>query len=554
MPDFQSDSVAGTVVLFITVPQAIAYAYLAGMPPQTGLYAAMVALVFYAAFGSSKALAVGPTAIVAMMAFETASAYAGAGTDEYILTVVQLSFVTGFILLFLRIVNFGSVISFLSHAVVTGFISAAAILIISNQFPLMIGLESSPDKSLVGVYGYLYADFGLLNEYVVAIALGAVAVLVFCRTLLSSMLLRLGLSESVADNIVKSAPMFAVVLGVIVVQSSNFDVAAGVPIVGEIPSQLPSFTLVILDWPRLQSLTPSALLIAMVIFMESTSIGTAVAVKSRDKIDANHELIGLGAANIGSSFVGGFPVAGSLARTIVNYSSGAVSPVASVITAVLVLLTLLLFASAFYYLPTGVLSAIIVVSAWQLIDVQAIKKIFSFNPTDAVTFTCTFVAVLILGVESGVLFGIVVSFILLIRSSSKPHIAFVGRVGDSEHFRNVDRYDVTTSKRVLALRVDESFYFVNTRYVESFVLTQIAESKEIEHVLLICSGANFVDTSGLEMLEALSENLQEVAVTLHLAEVKGPVMDKLKETGFYKNMAGQVYFTTDIAMKELAGI
>ena len=292
----------------------------------------------------------------------------------------------------------------------------------------------------------------------------------------------------------------------------------------------------------------------MVIFMESTSIGTAVASKSRDKINPNQELVGLGAANLGSSLVGGFPVAGSFARTIVNFSAGAVSPVASLVTAALVMITILVFSSVFYHLPRGVLSAIIVISAWQLIDITAIRKIFSFNGTDAVTFSFTFLAVLSLGVESGVLIGIAISFVLLIRSSSKPHIAIVGRVGDSEHFRNIERHDVRTAATVLALRVDESLYFVNTRYIETFIFNHIADSREIEHVLLICTATNFIDTSGLEMLEEVSENLAEVGVTLHLAEVKGPVMDKLKKTGFYSNMTGQVFFTTDIAMKELAGI
>lgn len=309
-----------------------------------------------------------------------------------------------------------------------------------------------------------------------------------------------------------------------------------------------------MDLSQLQALLPSALLISMVVFMESTSIGTAIASKSRTKINPNQELAGLGAANIGASLVGGFPVAGSFARSIVNFSSGAVSPLASVITALLVMITLALFASVFYDLPKGVLSAIIVISAWQLIDLEAIRKIFQFNSTDAVTFSFTFLAVLALGVESGVLMGIAISFVLLIRSSSKPHIAIVGRVGDSEHFRNVDRYDAKTSPRVLAVRVDESLYFVNTRYIETFVLNQLADSRDIEHVLLICTATNFIDTSGLEMLEELSENLAEIDVTLHLAEVKGPVMDKLRETGFYSHMTGQVFFTTDIAMRELAGI
>jgi SulP family sulfate permease len=208
----------------------------------------------------------------------------------------------------------------------------------------------------------------------------------------------------------------------------------------------------------------------------------------------------------------------------------------------------------FFHLPKGVLSAIIVISAWQLIDFQAVRKIFGFNTTDAVTFTFTFLAVLSLGVESGVLMGIAISFVLLIRSSSKPHIAVVGRVGDSEHFRNIERYDARTSPNLLALRVDESLYFVNTRFIETFILNDVADRRELEHVLLICTATNFIDTSGLVMLEELSENLAEVGVTLHMAEVKGPVMDKLKGTGFYRNMSGRIFFTADIAMKELTGV
>ena len=551
---FRADLVAGLVVLFITVPQAIAYAFLAGMPAESGLYAALLALTCYAFFGSSRALAVGPTAIVAMMTLEAASALDSPGSADYQAMVVQLGLITGLLLVVLRVINFGSVISFLSHAVVTGFITAAAILIISNQFPPILGLSSSPDTSILGVYSYLFDSVSAANAWVVAVSTFALVILVFCKVSLGQLLARLGVPSTVSDNLVKSAPMYAVVGGTFLVFVMNLDRSAAVPVVGAIPMHLPELSLL---WPsleRLIQLLPSAFLIAMVIFMESTSIGTAVASKSREKIDANQELVGLGVANIGASIAGGFPVAGSFARTIVNFSAGAVTPMASLVTAFGVMVTLLLFAPLFYYLPKGVLSAIIVVSAWQLIDLKAIRKIFSFNTTDAATFSCTFLAVLAFGVETGVVTGILVSFVLLIRSSSKPHIAIVGRVADSEHFRNVDRYETRTSPKVMAVRIDESLYFVNTRFIETFILNRLADAKEVEHLVLICNATNFIDTSGLEMLEQLSENLAETGVTLHLAEVKGPVMDKLKQTGFYEQMKGRVFFTTDIAMKELGGI
>ena len=230
------------------------------------------------------------------------------------------------------------------------------------------------------------------------------------------------------------------------------------------------------------------------------------------------------------------------------------TPDASLVTAVLVVLTLLVLAPLFEHLPRAVLAAIIVVSAWQLIEVPVIRRIFAFNRTDAVTFVVAFLAVLATGVETGILIGIVVSFALLIRNSSRPHIAVVGRVEGMAHFRNMERYDVATSSDLLALRVDESLYFVNTRFIETFVFNQVAESADIRHVLLICTSTNFIDSSGLEMLEELSENLHEVGVTLHLAEVKGPIMDQLEKTDFYQHMHGKVFFTTDMAFKELSGI
>ncbi|MDA9297553.1 SulP family inorganic anion transporter [Pseudomonadales bacterium] len=551
---FRADLIAGIVVLFITVPQVIAYAFLAGLPAETGLYAAIMALLCYAAFGSCRTLAVGPTAILAIMSLESVSAFETPGTVEYTLLASKLAMVTGGVLVLLRIVNFGAVVSFLSHAVVTGFITAAAILIITNQIPSMLGLSAPPDTAVVAVIQHVTSGMDSLNLAAMSIAIGAMSLLWFCRHHLEALLQSTGIHPRWVGSLVKSAPMYAVILSVAIVWSMGLVQSSDVSVVGVIPNQLPTWAQMDLSLVEIQQLLPSALLMSMVIFMESTSIGAAVASKRREKIEPNQELVGLGLANLGSAMVGGFPVAGSFARTIVNFSSGAVTPVASLVTCVLVVITLVWFAPWFYYLPKAVLSAIIVMSAIQLIDLHGIQKTFQFNRIDSVTFAGTFLAVLGLGVETGILAGIAISFLLLIRSSSKPHIAVVGRVGNTETFRNVLRYEVETSPQVLALRIDESIYFVNTRYIEVFVFNKIADSPAIKHVILICSSANFIDTSGLEMLELLQDSLVEVGVTLHLAEVKGPVMDKLKETEFFVNMKGNVYFSTDVALKDLAEV
>ena len=552
--DLRADMIAGVVVLFITIPQVIAYAFLAGLPPETGLYASIAALLCYAAFGSSRTLAVGPTAILAMMTLEATSSYGTPGTEEYTQLAIKLGLVTGLVLIALRIVNFGAVINFLSHAVVTGFISAAAILIITNQLPAMLGTGTAPDSSMWGVLNHLIDSSGHVNLAVVLIAGGAFALLVFCRSYLEAILLKMGIHGHIANNLAKSAPMYAVVIGVIITATYDLDITSRVPVVGSIPADLPVLALVSITLEEIQTLFPSALLIAMVVFMESTSVGTAMASKKRQKIEPNQELVGLGLANIGASLAGGFPVAGSFARTVVNFSSGAVTPVASVITALLVIMTLVWFAPLFYYLPRAVLAAIIIISAWQLIDIPVIRRIFAFNFIDAVTFCCTFFAVLTLGVEMGILVGIAISFVLLIRSSSLPHIVIVGRMGESEHFRNVDRFETRTSPEVLAMRVDQSIYFVNTRFIENFMMKSVSDAPDVKHVVLICTATNFIDTSGLEMLEHLCDNLHEMGVTLHLAEVKSAVMDKLKLTDFSEHMRGNIYFTTDLAMKDLAGI
>lgn len=549
----RADGIAGLVVLFITIPQVIAYAYLAGMPPEAGLYAAIAALFGYALLGSSRALAVGPTAIVAMMTLESVSRFAEPGTTEYIVVAGKLAILTGLILIGLRVMRFGAAIGFLSHAVVTGFISAAAVLIIVNQIPSMLGLPSAPATSLIDVTSYLAVAWPGFNGMALCIALVSLLVLFVCRQFLCELLVKVGMGRAMADAICKSAPMFVVVGAVAVVGPLRLD-TAGVDVVGALPRSLPSIELVAMTLTDVRELSLPALLIALVVFLESISIGTAVASKRRQRVVPDQELGGLGVANIGASLVGGFPVAGSFARTMVNYSAGAVTPIATLVTAGLVIVSIVWLAPLFYYLPKGVLSAIIVISAASLIDLGALQKILSFNRTDAITLVLSFAAVLLLSVELGILCGVVLSFGLLIRSASKPHMAEVGRYGSSEHFRNVLRHSVRTCPEVLAIRVDESLYFVNARFIENQILERAVECPELKHVLLICSPVNFIDTSGLEMLENLEHHLGDMGVTLHFAEIKGPVMDHLEDTQFYRHMRGRVFFTTDLAMQELGGI
>jgi len=548
----KADTIAGITVLFITIPQVIAYAFLAGMPAQAGLYAALVALCLYAILGSSKVLAVGPTAIVAMMTLQITSTFSEPGTAEYVAVATKLALLTGGLLLILRAIRFGYIISLLSHAVVAGFITAAAVLIIGNQFPTALGLQGLREMNLAAQMIHLGRQLANLNTGSLGISLASVVSLVLCKLYLANGLAAMGLRPENAGVVAKAAPMIIVVLAIGSSAHFNFNVNYGIEIVGAIPTGLPALAWLLPSVDETIQLLPGSFLMAMIIFLESTSIGSAMASKNRQRIEPNQELLALGVANVGVAGVAGFPVAGSFARTAVNFASGAVSQLASLVTAFCLGVTLLWFSEWFFALPTAVLSAIVIVSAAQLIDIPRIRELVSYSGSDAVTFTGTFLMVIVLGVEIGLLFGVSLSVVFLLRRNSRPHIVEVGRLSGTEHFRNRERFEVEISSNLMLLRVDESLIFANARYVESFVYDQLVGRKEVTNLVLICTATNFIDVTGLLMLEDLNENLQDAKIKLHLAEIKGPVLQQLEHSALIRNLTGDMFLTADLAMKTLS--
>ena len=548
----KADTIAGITVLFITIPQVIAYAFLAGMPAQAGLYAALVALCLYAILGSSKVLAVGPTAIVAMMTLQITSTFSEPGTAEYVAVATKLALLTGGLLLILRAIRFGYIISLLSHAVVAGFITAAAVLIIGNQFPTALGLQGLREMNLAAQMIHLGRQLANLNTGSLGISLASVVSLVLCKLYLANGLAAMGLRPENAGVVAKAAPMIIVVLAIGSSAHFNFNVNYGIEIVGAIPTGLPALAWLLPSVDETIQLLPGSFLMAMIIILESTSIGSAMASKNRQRIEPNQELLALGVANVGVAGVAGFPVAGSFARTAVNFASGAVSQLASLVTAFFLGVTLLWFSEWFFALPTAVLSAIVIVSAAQLIDIPRIRELVSYSGSDAVTFTGTFLMVIVLGVEIGLLFGVSLSVVFLLRRNSRPHIVEVGRLSGTEHFRNRERFEVEISSNLMLLRVDESLIFANARYVESFVYDQLVGRKEVTNLVLICTATNFIDVTGLLMLEDLNENLQDAKIKLHLAEIKGPVLQQLEHSALIRNLTGDMFLTADLAMKTLS--
>ncbi|MCS6880206.1 MAG: solute carrier family 26 protein [Oscillochloridaceae bacterium] len=549
--DLPSDLVAGVVTAIMLIPQSMAYAQLAGLPPQMGLYASVVPLIIYALLGTSGQLSVGPVAITSLLVFSGVSALAEPGSARYLQLVLILALIVGAIKLLLGMFRLGVILNFISHPVLAAFTSASALIIAAGQLKHLLGFNVAGDRFYEVLY-HAVRDLGKTNLVTLSIGLASIALLLFFRKGLRPILQRLGLRPLAVTLVVSGAPLVTVLLGTLVAWLWRLDQRAGVTVVGAIPSGLSPFR-----WPAptigdVQALLPAAAAIVLVSVVESIAVARALASKRRQAIDPDQELIALGAANIGAGLFSGYPVTGGFARSVVNFQAGAVTGVASLVTAGGIALILLFFTPLFYYLPQAVLAATVVVAVFGLVDLKEARHIWQANQSDAITWGVTFAAVLLLGIETGIFLGVGVSLLLYLWRTSRPHIAVVGRLGESEVYRNILRYDVQTWPHVVAVRVDESLYFANTRYLENALLQIVAERPEVKHLVLIGSAINFIDSSALHTLESLIAELGDAGVELHLAEIKGPVMDGLKRAHFVEKIGPErIHLTTHAAMQRL---
>ncbi len=531
------DMTAGVIVAIMLIPQAMAYALLAGLPPEVGLYASIVPLFIYALFGTSRALAVGPVAIVSLMVASTLAPLATPGSPTYVALAGTLALLSGLFLLVLGLLRVGFIVNFMSHPVIAGFTSAAALIIGFSQLKHLLGLKLARSHLIHKTVGQAIEKADQINLVTLTIGLASVAALL-ARQRIAHLFERQGwITPQVAAVLPRAMPFVVVVIAIVLTWGLGLADAFGVAIVGEIPRGLPPLTLPHYDLELWQTLLPAAVLISIVGFLESVSVAKSLASKRRQKIDANQELIGLGAANIGASLTGGYPVTGGFSRSVVNFTAGANTPLASMLTAVIIAIALLLLTPLLYHLPKAVLAAIIMVAVATLVDFRTLRHAWSYNKPDGLSYLATFFAVLAFGVEIGIIVGMGISLALHLWRTSRPHVAIVGRVGDSEHFRNVARHRVATYPGLLLMRIDESLYFANTAFLEDFILRQVADDPKVRHLVLICSAVNDIDASALETLEQLIGRLRDSGVALHLAEVKGPVMDKLAESRFLDHLA-----------------
>lgn len=551
--DLTGDLTAGIIVASLLIPQGMAYAMLAGLPPQVGLYASIFPQIVYACLGTASMLSVAPVAVDSLMVATVVSAIATENTPEYWGYALTLALLVGIIELLIGIFRLGFIANFLSQAVISGFISAAAILIGFSQLKHLLGIKIPQTESFFTTVISIIKESPNLNLVTFGLGIISLALLLYFNRGLGQYLKQKEIQESLIIPITKSGPLILVIGSSILVGLLHLDQLFGVKVIGEIPKGFPPFTIPNFDLNNIQLLGTSALAISFVGFMEAFSVGQFLASKKRKKVEANQELIALGASNITAAFTGGYPITGGLSRSVVNFSSGANTALASIITALFLMLTVLFFTPLFYYLPQTSLAAIILVAVGNLLDFPTLKRLWKYNKLDGITWCSTFIAVLITSVQQGIIIGVLISLILHLARTSKPHIAIVGRVENTEHFRNILRHPVTTSPHILAVRVDESLYFVNTKYLEDYLLKLVTEQKEVEYLLLVCSGINSIDGSALETLQRLIEDLHQMGIEFYLSEVKGPVFDQLEKVGFVDKLGrDRTFLSTDQAIKELS--
>jgi SulP family sulfate permease len=546
---FVGDLVAALIVTIMLIPQSLAYALLAGLPPEVGLYASVAPLLLYAVFGSSRVLAVGPVAVVSLMTAAAVGEHAAAGSAAYWQIAITLAFLSGAMLLLMGVLRLGFLANFLSHPVISGFISASGLLIAASQLKTLMGVKAD-GHNLVELLGALARQVPYTHGLTLAVGVAATAFLFWVRKGLKPLLIGWGLKPKLADVIAKAGPVAAIAVTTALTWGLGWQ-AQGMKIVGSIPQGLPPLTAPSWDLSLWRELAMPALLISVVGFVESVSVGQTLAAKRRQRIEPDQELVALGASNLGAAFTGGFPVTGGFARSVVNFDAGAQTPAAGVYTAMGITLASLLLTPALYYLPQATLSATIIVAVLSLVDFGILKRMWSYSKPDFVAVAATLLATLGLGVETGLVIGVGVSLALYLFRTSRPHIAEVGLLPGTEHFRNVLRYDVRTAPQLITLRVDESLYFANARSLEDRINDAVAKRPALRHVVLQCSAINDIDASALESLEAIDKRLNDAGVLLHFSEVKGPVMDRLRSTELLQHLRGQVFMSQYQAVQAL---
>lgn len=544
---FKSDALAALIVIAMLVPQGMAYAMLAGLPPIMGLYASMIPMMMYALMGSSTTISIGPVAIISMMTFATLNPLFEAGSPVYIEAAMLLALMVGIISLLLGVFRFGFLIQLISHPVIKSFIIASALLIALGQLKFLVDVPLNGNniidfvKSLCqyGAYSHISSMiFGVLS----------ILFLIYIPKVLNSQAVQSRIGST--NFIIKAIPLVLVVISIALTVFWGLK-EFGIKTVGEIPSGFPPIRLPYWNLELVLMLLPGAAMIAMISFVESLSIAQATALQQRSNLNSNQELIALGLANISAGLTTAFPVTGSLSRTVVNADAGAKTPFAGVLSSVLIIIVTLYFTGFFKDLPLVILAATIIVSIWKLVDFKPFFDTWQYSKADGIAMWITFFGVIFIDISTGLIIGIISTFILMLWRISRPHMAVIGLVEGTQHFRNIHRHHVQTSPEIISIRIDENLTFLNANALKGFLINEISQAPKLQHVIVNCSSVSSIDFSALEMLEDINHELTKLNIRLHFSEVKGPVMDKLQRSKLMKHLSGQIYLTHYQAMQEL---
>jgi SulP family sulfate permease len=545
--DFNGDLFAGIITAILLVPQGIAYAILAGLPPQFGLYASILPPLFYALLGTSRTLSVGPVSIAAIMIAVALKSPDVSQFGNPLQSAVILSAESGLIMLLMAMFRMGALVNFISHPVLTGFTSGAALLIVGSQLPQTLGLKSPTCGMDFNCYGTYFQATNSTTFLVAAVALG---ILLFFGKPLSTLLKIGGASPALTTAISKCAGLVAVALTTIAVSQWNLT-AQHVSIVGEIPAGLPHLSLDFIDLEKWKVLAAPASFIALIAYVESVAIAKVVANLRSEKIDPNQELIALGMANFATAISGGMPVAGGFSRTMVNFAAGARTQIAMVIAAIILAISVMFFSSSFSNIPKATLAVIILVAIIPLVKFRTILHTWKYDKGDGIAELATLISVLVFGIEEGITLGIFLTFASLLRKASHPHIAVVGRLPNTKHYRNIKRHEVETWANLLLMRIDENITFANINFIEEFIETELQNAPSVKHIVLIFTSVSDIDMTAIEALEQLNNGLKKVDVTLNFAEVKGFLLDKLQKSDLFTHLNGQLFFDAEDAITKL---
>ena len=544
---FADDLIAAIIVTVLLVPQSLAYALLAGLPPQVGIYASIFPLIAYAIFGSSRIINVGPTAVISLM---TAACIASLPEGERLVNAAGLALMTGGILLVAGVLKGGFVMNFVSRPVVSAYITGAALLIMISQIKHVLGVQVSGNTAFELLQA-LSRNVKNANPAALWTGGSAIVILWSIRRYLAFILVKLRMKSNLAKMISRIMPIFVIIGFILISASLNLAQNYDLRVVGIVPAGLPPLKIPGLDLSAFQALIMPAIVIAIVAFVDSTSTAQELASRGRGRIDANKELLGLGASNFVAGITGGYPINGSMSRSAVNFSAGGRTPIVSIVVALMMLLTALFLTPILKSLPLSVLAALIIVACFGLIDFKSLWRTWVYNRADGTTAIATFLAVLFFGVQWGVLIGVVLAMALHIKSSLQPHMPIVGRFPGTEHYRDADRFNVETNEQVKTLRIDESLYYANARYLEDKVAQLVSNSPEMTDLVLMCTAVSRIDASALSSLEEINKRLKRTEIKLHFSDMQSRVKERLYRSDFIEKLSGEIFLSQHEAMEAL---